>query len=112
MPKGDNPNSRANLRPFQAGLPEKAQREIQKKGSDAGNKAQAVRRSYYDVANELVTDEDRMAQIEVLKRMAENGDLKALELLLKVLKEYENKISVEASMVYEIVIDDEDEAAY
>ena len=53
-----------------------------------------------------------MAQIEVLKRMAEKGDLKALELLLKVLKEYENKISVEASMVYEIVIDDEDEAAY
>ena len=77
-----------------------------------GNKSQAVRRSYYDVANELVTDEDRMAQIEVLKRMAEKGDLKALELLLKVLKEYENKISVEASMVYEIVIDDEDEAAY
>lgn len=77
-----------------------------------GNKAQAVRRSYYDVANELVTDEDRMAQIEVLKRMAQGGDLKAVELLLKILKEYENKISVEASMVYEIVIDDEDETAY
>ena len=74
--------------------------------------AQAVRRSYFDVANELVTDEDRMAQIEVLKKMALNGDIKATELLLKILKEYENKISVEASMVYEIVIDDEDEATY
>ena len=109
MARGDNPNSRANLKPFQKGLPEKAQREMQKKGSDAGNKAKAVRRSYFDVANELVTDEDRMAQIEVLKKLALSGDIKATELLLKILKEYENKISLDASMVYEIVIDDEDE---
>lgn len=103
MARGQHPNSRANLskgHPFNE--------ETARKAGQKSQEAQAVRRSYFDVANELVTDEDRMAQIEVLKRMALKGDIKATELLLKILKEYENKISLDASMVYEIVIDDED----
>lgn len=65
--------------------------------SKKGNESQAVWRSYYEIAKENITVEDQVSQIEVLKRLALNGDIKALELLLKILKEYEDKLSVESN---------------
>lgn len=74
-----------------------------------GNESQAAARSYYEIAKGEVSDETRLAHIRMLEDRALNGDIKALELLLKILKEYEDKISVEAGVVYEIVIDDGEE---
>ena len=60
-------------------------------------KVQAVQRSYYELAKDNVPLEHRLAHIQKLDEMAQDGDIKALELLLKILKEYEDKLSVEGS---------------
>ena len=64
---------------------------------DLGNKSQENARSYYEIAKAEVSDETRLAHIRMLEKRALNGDIKALELLLKILKEYEDKVSVEGS---------------
>lgn len=64
---------------------------------DLGNKAQENARSYYEIAKGEVSDETRLAHIRMLEERALGGDVKALELLLKILKEYEDKVSVEGS---------------
>lgn len=81
MGRGDNPNSRANLRPFKAGLPEKTQREIQRKGSKAGNEAKAQQKKLNEDLKERCTPE-RMGKLnDKLLAMAEKGNLKAYELV-------------------------------
>lgn len=64
---------------------------------DLGNKSQAAARSYYEIAKGEVSDDTRLAHIRMLEERALNGDIKALELLLKILNEYEDKVSVEGS---------------
>ncbi len=80
MPRGDNPNSRANLRPLEKGLPKKAQREIQKKGSEAGNKEKQRLRTFKELDDEYTTDAERKKMLTMLKKRAEQGNLKAFEL--------------------------------
>lgn len=68
--------------------------------ADAGRKsqeAQAVARSYYELAKGEVSDEMKLAHIKMLEEHALDGDIKALELLLKIMKEYEDKLSVEGN---------------
>ena len=72
-----------------------------------GNETQAVMRSYYDVASALVTLEDRAEHIEKLKELAAKGDIKALELLLRILKEYEDKLNVDTTVSINVELDDE-----
>ena len=62
-----------------------------------GNEAQAVARSYYEIAKGEVSDETRLAHIRMLEERSLKGDIKALELLLKILKEYEDKVNVEGN---------------
>ena len=81
MPRGDNPKSRANLRPLEKGLPKESQREIQRKGSKAGNDAQAVYRSLNQDLREQATPEVLAEINNRLLQMAKHGNLKAYELL-------------------------------
>lgn len=81
MARGEHPNSRANLKPFEKGLPEKAQREIQGKGSKAGNEAKAVYKSLNQDLREQCDEETLRALNERLLQMAKHGNLKAYELV-------------------------------
>lgn len=80
MPRGDNPNSRANLRPLEKGLPKKSQREIQKKGSIAGNKEKSRLKTFKELDDEFTTDDERKKMMDMLKKRALQGNLKAFEL--------------------------------
>lgn len=80
MPRGDNPNSRANLRPLEKGLPKKSQREIQRKGSEAGNKEKQRLKTFKELDDEFTTDAERKKMLAMLKKRAEQGNLKAFEL--------------------------------
>ena len=62
-------------------------------------KVQAVQRSYYELAKDNVPLEHKLAHIQKLDEMAQNGDIKALELLLKILKEYEDRLTVESECI-------------
>ena len=83
MARGEQPNSRKNIEKYklQKGLPTKAQRETQKKGSEAGNEAQAITRSLNEDLRERCTPE-RIAKInDRILSMAEHGNLRAYELI-------------------------------
>lgn len=109
MKRGQHPNSRKNLIVNSERTPKEREEQARIAGKASGS-ARAAYASYYDVARENVTDEERLAHIEKLKELfLDKGDIKALELLLRILKEYEDKISVDNTVVYEIVIDDEEE---
>ena len=108
MARGEHPNSRKNLIVNSERTPKEREEQARKAGKASGE-ARSAYASYFDIARENVSNEERLAHIEKLKELfLEKGDIKALELLLKILKEYEDKISVDSTMVYEIVIDDED----
>lgn len=77
MPRGDNPNSRANLRRPSS----KEARKNGKKGGIASGEARAVYRSLQEDLREQATPE-RIAKINNrLLSMAEHGNLKAYELV-------------------------------
>ena len=81
MPRGDNPNSRANLKPFEKGLPEKSQRDIQRKGSKAGNKAKKQYATLTEALKDQCTPEVMEQITSVLIKRAKQGNLKAYELV-------------------------------
>lgn len=89
MPRGDNPNSRANLIP-QSKRTKKEQREIAKKGGKASGEARAFYKSLNEDLKERCTPE-RLAKInEKVLAMAERGNLKAYELVRDGLGEKPN----------------------
>lgn len=81
MPRGDNPNSRANLKPFEKGLPQKAQRDIQRKGSKAGNEAKKQYASLTEALKDQCTPEVMQQLTDMLIKRAKSGNLRAYELL-------------------------------
>ena len=89
MPKGDNPNSRANLKPFNA-VPEKTLREMQKKGSQKGNeKKSAIKQARESAKKTLSTTNpftpERLNKIkENLATAAAEGDREAQKMILKI----------------------------
>ena len=77
MPRGDNPNSRANLK---VPSPKEA-RENCKKGGIASGEARAVYKSLSEDLKEQCTAEEVHEINKRLREMAKHGNLKAYELI-------------------------------
>lgn len=76
MPRGDNPNSRKNLI-----IPSSKQaRENGSKGGIASGEARRALKTFQELDNEYTTDDERKKMLDVLKRKAEQGNLRAWEL--------------------------------
>ena len=86
MPRGSNPNSRANLIPLSERT-KKEQRKIQKKAGKKSGEVRAAFKSLCDTVKEQCTNEDRQEIAKVLVRMAKHGNLGALDRLLKMFGE-------------------------
>jgi len=86
MPRGSNPNSRANLIPLSERT-KKEQRKIQKKAGKKSGEVRAAFKSLCDTVKEQCTNEDRQEIAKVLVRMAKHGNLGAVDRLLKMFGE-------------------------
>lgn len=95
MPRGSNPNSRANL----IANTERTPKQIQKRNQKAGKKSGEVRaafKSLCDTVKEQCTNEDRQEIAKVLVRMAKHGNLGAVDRLLKMFGE-DSALKIELS---------------
>lgn len=63
-----------------------------KKGGIASGKSRAALKSFRQIDAETTTSEERREMLDKLKQMALRGNIKALELYLKIIGEYETKI--------------------
>lgn len=79
MPRGENPNSRKNLKPQNTRTKEE-QREIAKMGGKASGESRRALKTFKELDDEYTTDEERLKMVKVLKQRAMQGNLKALEL--------------------------------
>ena len=86
MPRGDNPNSRANLKPFKKldelkkdKRTEKEQRKVQKKGGKTSGEVRAAKLTFREMA-ESDSPEEKERMWAAVKRLAMSGDLRAFEL--------------------------------
>ena len=92
MPRGDNPNSRANLKPFNS-LTEKEQRDLQKKGgAKSGEKRTATKRAREAAKKSLVTKDPFTPELLLrikkdLASAAVKGDREAQKMILKIFGE-------------------------
>lgn len=76
MPRGENPNSRANLkRPTT-----KEARERGSKGGKATAEMHKRLKTFKELDDEFTTDAERKKMLAMLKKRAEQGNLKAFEL--------------------------------
>lgn len=80
MPKGDNPNSKKNLKTFTAGDPRT--KACAKKGAAAKHK---IYRSLREVFQQELTDENKKKILDVVTNMALEGNLQALDRLVTIL---------------------------
>lgn len=80
MPRGENPNSRANLKP-QSTRTKKEQREIAKKGGKASGEARRSYATLTQTLKEKCTPEVMEQLTDMLIKRAKQGNLKAYELL-------------------------------
>lgn len=86
MPRGDNPNSRANLIPINSRTM-KEQRELCSKAGKASGRARAFNKTLRESMIELCTPDVMDAIAKRLIQMALHGNLKAIMLLLDILGE-------------------------
>lgn len=77
MPRGENPNSRANLQPCRT---KKEARERGAKGGKASGESRKVLKTFQELDAEFTTDAERKKMLDMLKKRAEQGNLKAWEL--------------------------------
>ena len=96
MPRGDNPNSRANLKPFKKEKDikndknaVKAQRKIQKKGAQAANEAISVKKTFREMG-EADSQEEKEKMWQMLKKRTMQGNLKAFEIYRDTIGEKPN----------------------
>lgn len=76
MPRGDNPNSRANLKPLST-------EEARKRGRKGGKATAAMHKrlkTFQEIDAEHTTDEERVAMLDALKAEAISGNPKAFDL--------------------------------
>lgn len=78
MPRGDNPNSRANLKVIRS---EKEAREKGKKGGIASGESRAFYKSLNETLREQCTPEDMIEMNRKVIAMAKRGNLRAYELI-------------------------------
>lgn len=76
MPRGSNPNSRANLRKYGS---EKEPREEGRKGGLKSGETRKLLKSFKELDDEYTTSAERKKMLDALKRRAEAGNLKAFE---------------------------------
>lgn len=77
MPRGENPNSRANLQKFGS---EKDARKEGEKGRAKAKENRKVLKTFQELDAEFTTDAERKKMLDMLKKRAEQGNLKAWEL--------------------------------
>lgn len=98
MPKGDNPNSRKNLKPPSAYTPE----ELRARNAKAGRASGVAKRrakSFREIDAETTTDEEKAAMWAMLKKMAAKGNMKAFELYRDTIGEKpETAVNVQGSV--------------
>lgn len=80
MPRGDNPNSRANLKTLSS-------KEARKNGKKGGKKSAETRKTlgtWKAAYNRTMSDEDLDAILNKVREMAKRGNLNALDRLVKL----------------------------
>ena len=89
MPRGDNPNSRANLKPFN-NFAEKEQRKAQKKGNEKSAEKRAAVKQAREAAKKTLSTKDPFTP-ELINKIKENlaeaaaqGDREAQKMILKI----------------------------
>lgn len=89
MPRGDNPNSRANLKPFND-LTEKEQRKVQKKGAKKSVEKRTAVKQAREAAKKTLSTKDPFTP-ELINKIKENlaeaaaqGDREAQKMILKI----------------------------
>lgn len=80
MPRGDNPNSRANLIKPTKDLTAKERRERASRAGKASGEARQRLKTFKELDDEYTTDAERKKMLDMLKKRAEQGNLKAWEL--------------------------------
>ncbi|MBQ9599848.1 MAG: hypothetical protein IJR33_08595 [Clostridia bacterium] len=80
MPRGDNPNSRANLIKS-ADLPPKERRERAKKASAKSAEVRAGWKSFPEIIKENTSEEEQLQIYKAVKQRAKQGNLKAFEII-------------------------------
>lgn len=81
MPTGDNPNSRANLKPV------RSKEEARTRGKAGGIKSGKSRRAlgtWKAAYNRTMSDDDLEAILNKVREMARRGNLNALDRLIKI----------------------------
>lgn len=86
MPKGENPNSKKNLIQFSG----RSREEVESISKAAGKKSGRSRQKLKSIRESLkaqLTEDDKRKMNEMLISMAKHGNLKAYQLILKLLGE-------------------------
>lgn len=83
MPRGEHPNSRANLK---VSSPKEA-RKNGSKGGKASAETRAIRKTLTATLTEVCTDERRLNMVSRVVSMAERGNLHAFEIVRDMLGE-------------------------
>lgn len=86
MPRGSNPNSKANLIVNSERTPKQRKAQAVKAGKKSGE-VRAAFKSLCDTVKEQCTNEDRQEIAKMLVRMARHGNLGAVDRLLKMFGE-------------------------
>lgn len=102
MPRGDNPNSRANLKPLNT-RPKKDQRKIQKQGVEAAKESRKALGSWKSAYKRTLTDEDLDAILNKVRDMAKRGNLNALDRLYRISGEDVEETSYENDQVRDFI---------
>ena len=87
MPKGDNPNSRKNLKPLNTRT-KKAQREVQSKGGKVSAEKKRNWATFRDCFKDKMTDEDmEKAYAKLWELFLKDGKLDALAMLRDIFED-------------------------
>lgn len=85
MPKGDNPNSRANLKPVRS---KKEARERGSKGGKSSGVTRSAMKPIKEMAMEELTEADVKGFLKALRRAMLRGYLPAIEFYLKLIGQH------------------------
>ena len=102
MPRGDNPNSRANLKKTSDFTSEQL-RERGKKGAKASAESRRALGSWKSAYKRTLTDEDLDAILNKVRDMAKRGNLNALDRLYRISGEDVEETTYENDQVRDFI---------
>lgn len=102
MPRGDNPNSRANLKPLNTRT-KSEQRKIQKMAGKASGESRRTLGSWKSAYKRTLTDEDLDAILNKVRDMAKRGNLNALDRLYRISGEDVEETTYENDQVRDFI---------